>query len=273
MPSVLPPEARAQIQRTHVRSFIPQSEVNFQFMQSSYGAGLGLVGAIVDLSVASAMAGGAENRAQQLREVIRDYEFRPHYWAAISNAVAESAWLDLRQLDPLPTGVMPVETASLAVGSAMNIGTDYFISPDTRVFEVITGIGVVVPNKPRKVAAAVTTTYHSAEIGREEGDKALALWMADGGAAYRRAATEGIQESAKLVRYALEFMGGSTSVSSRPAKIRARLLHARGGFGIPVSRITLKGEILEDTADRVIFRDQAGSIYSFPRNEVVVNYR
>src|ERR1041385_3985874 len=65
IPSVLPPEARSQVDHTDARSFVPQSEVNVQYLLSNYSSGLGLIGAFVDLGVNSAKAGSAETQAQR----------------------------------------------------------------------------------------------------------------------------------------------------------------------------------------------------------------
>src|SRR5947199_309085 len=83
------------------------------------------------------------------------------------------------------TNVVRIQPERVAQGAAMNIGTDFVITPDHRVFEVLTGVSIFLPAKHKKAAAANMMAYHSARIGDEEGDKAAALWMADQGAAYR----------------------------------------------------------------------------------------
>ena len=131
--------------------------------------------------------------------------------------VAETPWIKLRGFSRVASKVEPVKAETVTAGAAMNIGTDYFISPNCRVFEVSTGLGFFLPGKHEKLAAANTVLYYSAKIGDVEGDKATALWVTNNGAALRLAATEGIQESAKLVRHALNLMGGITNVMLRPA--------------------------------------------------------
>lgn len=272
IPPVLPPEARSQVTRTDVRSHVPQAEVNVQYLRSSYGGGLGLIGVIVDASVNAAKSGSAETRAKRIREAVKDYDFRAHYWQAISNVVVATPWLMTGSFSGEPNNAVPVQAATVAQGAAFNIGTDFIITPDHRVFEILTGVSIFLPGNHKKAAAANTMAYHSARIGDEEGDKAATLWTADQGAAYRRTATEGIAESARLLRHVLDYMGGSTYAAARPAKVKADFVHGRGDFGIPVGRVSLKGKVLEETAERIIFQTERGSFFSLPRTEAEITY-
>jgi hypothetical protein len=272
IPTVLPPEARSQVNNTAVRSYVPQAEVNFEFMPSSYGAGLGLIGAIVDVSVNASMAGSAEGRAKRLRAEVADYDFRTHYWQAVTNKIAEPPWLKVQTIETLPVQLPKMKSAMVTNGSVLNVGTGYAITPNCRVLRINTGYDFYVPGKHKKPAASVLLSYYSSEIGTEEGDKALALWMNDRGGAYRRAMEEGIAESAKLTRHALDLMGGSYSGTPKPAKVRAKLVHGRGEFGIPVGKAGLKGVVLEESPERVVFQVAQGSIFSFPRKEIEVEF-
>jgi hypothetical protein len=49
------------------------------------------------------------------------------------------------------------------------------------------------------------------------------------------------------------------------------LLHARVDFGIKAGEVKLKGTILEESADRLIFRSKTGQFCSLPRSEVTVD--
>lgn len=51
-------------------------------------------------------------------------------------------------------------------------------------------------------------------------------------------------------------------------RLDAVLLHARGDFGIKMSRVRLKGTVVEESADRIIFRATTGPFYSLPMAEV-----
>jgi hypothetical protein len=268
-PTVLPPEARAKVQQTEARSYIPQNEVNLQFMMSSYGSGGGLIGAIVDASINAAMASSAEARAKQIRQTVKDFDFRAHYWEAISNSVADVKWMQLQNLKTVPGGVERVTREATAEKSVLNIGTDYFISPNTKVFEITTGIGFFVPGDDG-IDAANMMTYYSAEIGNVEGDDAMKAWMTDNGAPLRAAAKEGVDESARMLWHALNLMGGEVNNEAKPARVNACLVQARGSFGIPMGKIGLHGRILDMNDTRLIFQHDGGHLYSFPRKEVDV---
>lgn len=268
IPNTLPPEALSQVDRTQVHCYCPQSTVSVQYMRSGYGAGMGLIGAIVDASVTGAMASGAKSRAEQLQEVVADFDFRGAYWNSISNVFEEFPWISLEAVNMQTSHVERVRAEAVASHSLLNLGTDYLISPNMRVFHVNTGLGFYIPGKHKKPSAAVILSYHSSEISEKEGDEALELWMAGQGEPYRRLAAEGIAETARMLRHALNIMGDGDQSAYRPATIRARLVHGRADFGIPVSRVKLKGLVLDQTPERVLFKVHKGGIYSFPLQDV-----
>jgi hypothetical protein len=270
-PATLKPEVVSTVTCTGVRNFVPQVEVKAQYVLSGYGAGGGLIGAIVDAGVNSGRQNNAEKRVQQLREQVKDVDFRGLYWQAISNAVTGVSWLKADNIEDIKgTTLPPVGKMMVAQRAVLNIGTDYYISQDCRVFVVSTGLGFFAPGKRGAPKAATMVAYHSAEIGKPDAAQAIALWGADGAAAFRKAVQEGITENAKLVRYALEYMGGATSANAPQVTIRARVLHARGDYGIKAGQVTMKGTITEDGPDRLIFRNAAGHFFSLPRGEVEV---
>lgn len=269
IPSTLPPEALAQIHQTEATSFLAQNDVKFQFMQSSYGAGGGLIGGIVDLSVNSSRAKHAERRAEELRTVVKDLDFRRDFWTVSSNTLHETAWLDLAQLENRAIEPTVLTKEEVMNNSVLRIGTSYTLSPNVRVMQATSGIDIYIPGKRKKPAASLLMTYHSDRIDeKKEKDEALELWIVDNGAAYRRAANEAIVEMGKMSRFALDIMGGTRQLSEEPTRIKVRMVHGRGDFGIPAGRAKLKGWVLEKTADRVIFKIEKGGIISLPLKEV-----
>jgi hypothetical protein len=272
VPPSLPPAALAQIERTQTRAFIPQSEVTFQYMRSSYGAAFGLVGAVIDAGVTGVRAKSAKTKGKELREVVRDWDVRSAYWNSISNTLVETPWLKVCDMEWLGTNVSKLRPAEVTNHSVMNIGTSYAISADVRVLQLTTGIDMYVPGKHKKPAASVVMTSYSDEIGKEEGEKALALWTAEEGAALRRALREGIAEHTRMLRLALDLMGGSTNTTHRPAKILARLVHGRAELGTPTSRQPLWGAIVDESQSRVTFRTNKGLLFSFAKSEVEVDF-
>ncbi len=229
----LKPEVVSTVTCTRVRGFLPQVEVKAEYVLSGYGGyGNGLIGGIINASVNSSRKHNSEKRVQELREQVKDVDFRGLYWQAISNAVMGISWLKADKIEGIRgTTLPPVTKQMVAQRAVLNIRTDYYISQDCRVFVVSSGMGFFPSGKHGAPKAATTVAYHSAEIGKPDADEAIALWAADGAAAFRKAVQEGIQEDAKLVRYALEYMGGGKSANAPQVTIRARLLHARGDYG------------------------------------------
>jgi hypothetical protein len=267
----LKPKVVSTVNCTAVRGFLPQSQVNAQFIRSGYGAGGGLIGAIVDASVSSSREHTAIKRVQELRDQVRDVPFRTLFSQAVSNSVMGIPWLKADKFEEiLGPRLPPVTRPMVAQRAVLNLGTDYYISQDCRVFVVASGMGFFPPGKRRMPTAANFVTYQSAEIGKPDAERAIALWAADGAASFRNAIREGIQENVKLVRYALEYMGGANHPDAPQVTLRARLLHARVDFGFKADQVTMKGTILEDGPDRLVFRNTAGRFFSLPRREVEV---
>jgi hypothetical protein len=271
-PTALKPQDRAKITQTEVRAYIPQSEVIAEFIQSSYGAGAGVVGAIVDALVTSARAKRANVRVDPLRQVTRDVDLRSMCWQAISNGIPSNSWLRLSTLQMFPTNPCPLTRAELADTAVLKLLTAYLLSEDCRVLTVAGGFEFYQQGKSPNMAAGNYLAYYSAPIGRPERDRAIPLWTTKNAAAFRKAASEGLEETTKLVGYLLQHMGGITNTAARPALVQARLVHGRVDFGIRAGKARLRGHVLEETPDRIIFQDKRGPVYSFPRNEVDIEY-
>lgn len=192
----LKPAVVATVNRTGVRFFMPQTEVKAEFLESGYGGGGGLIGAIIDASVTSGRQANAEKRVQELRAKVRDLDVRGLYTRALSNTVMGVSWLKADRFEDLPgTKLPPVKKETVAQCALLNVGADYYISQDCRVLVLTTGLGFYPPGKPRTPTAANIVSYHSAEVGKPDAEQAIALWAADDGAAFRKAVLEAIDRS------------------------------------------------------------------------------
>ncbi len=234
---------------------------------------MGLIGAIVDASVNTSLASSAAARARKIQEAVKDYDFRGKYWSGMSNVTASASWLQVRDFTCVPSNFMPVKAAMVAQSGVFNLGTDHYLTPDHRVLGINMGVSLFLPQKHKKAAAANMLLYHSKRMTKDEGDKAMNHWIADGATVYRQTAEEGIQASARLLSLALDHMYGITNAAARPAKVKADFTHGRGGFGIPTGRVSIKGVILEETPDRIVFQAPQGNLFSLPREDIEVTYR
>jgi hypothetical protein len=271
--TTLKPEQIALVNHTDVRAYLPNKGIQAQFIQSSYGAGGGLIGAVIDVSVCASHKHNADERVQRLRNLVADLDIAAMYWLALSNEVCTIPWLKVQSFTTSASGILPVKAKDVTSGAVMNLGSDFILSQDCKIFILDTGMGFFLPGHHGKPSAANLVFYHSAEVGKPDSDKAIDLWTTNGAAAFRQTVAEAVAQNAKLVRHALELMGHASSTIQKPAKVKARLLHAAGDFGIPFSKVALKGIVLENTPERLLFRVNAnGNLYSFPRPEVDVEY-
>jgi hypothetical protein len=275
--AILKPEDVAKVNRTVIRSYLPQNELKGEYVLSGYGAGGGLIGAIVDAGIDSGRANASEKRVQQIRNVVKDLNLRTAYWLDLSNAVCSVPWLKVERFETYPTDVQKVTKALAAEGAVLNMGSSYLLSQDCRVLMFKTGFDFYLPGK-RQPAAMDIAIYNSKEIGTPAGDKAIPLWTADGAAAFRKTVDEAVQENVKLVAHAIKIMGGASSVPPRRAILKAKLAHVRGDFGFTSGQVSVKGMVLEETPDRLLVQLDApgaagwGQFYSLPRTEVEVEY-
>jgi hypothetical protein len=275
--AVLKPQDVAKVNRTVVRSYLPQNQLKGEYVLSGYGAGGGLIGAIVDAGIDSGRANASEKRVQQIRDAVRDLDLRAAYWADLSNAVCSVPWLKVARFEAYPMEVQKVTKAVAAEGAVLNMGSSYLLSQDCRVLTFKTGFDFYLPGK-RQATGMDLAIYNSKEIGTPSGDKAIPLWTANGAAAFRQTADEAVRENVKLVAHAIEIMGGASAVPPRRAKVQAKFDHVRGDFGVASGRISVKGTVLEDTPERLLVQLDApggagwGQFYSLPRAEVEVEY-
>ena len=272
IPSRLKPEQVAEVNRTHVRAYLPQNQLRAEFIQSNYGGSFGLIGAIVDGAVTAGNQRNADERVQQLREQIRDVDVRAMYWQSLSNQVCGVPWLKIDKFDTIPDNVRALKASDVEGGAAMIMGSGYSISQNCRVFEFTTGVDLYLPHKHQQPSASVLMTYHSSEYGKTNGVEAIKLWSANGAAPLRKAISEAIEGSVRMVRLALECMGNASETPERPAKVAAVFIHAVGDFGSQFGKESYKVMVLEDTPERLIFRSPNGRLWSFPRQEVEVKY-
>ncbi|MCC7373868.1 MAG: hypothetical protein IT581_04365 [Verrucomicrobiales bacterium] len=262
------PEIAAQRTSSKVRSWIPQHEVNAEFVMSGYGAGGGIIGAFIDAGVNSGRQKNAEARVQELRKHVRDLDARAVFQQELAKEVGKVEWINTGSFETIADPVLPKVTKEMVGnGAVVTIGTSYRISQDCRVLVVSSGIDYYAKGKYRQPLASVLVAYHSKEIGQPDGEGAIALWAANDGAAFREVIREAVAEDVKLVRHALDVMGAGEP-KTKTRRLEAVLLHARGDFGIKMSRVSLKGTVVEESADRIIFRAKTGQFFSLPMAEV-----
>lgn len=263
----LTPEQAAMVNKTVVQSYFPKNEPWAQYEAANSSGQGGLIEAIIVLIINNSQHKKAEKRVQPLRDQTQDVDFRAMYWQAISNEVCNVPWLKVESFETFPTefsGSIEKIDKSAAV---LAIKSSFSMRPDCRVMEIASSYDFYLPGDKRKVAAMNSVSYYSPLIGRADGEKAITLWTNHSAKAYRWVLTNSVEDSAKLLRYALTLMGSSNSpaITRRPATVRGQL------WGRGESKLT--GSILEEPTDRIFFlNEKDGRIYSFPSGKATVTY-
>jgi hypothetical protein len=259
-------EAKARVQQSVARSYVPEPQLTVRWVESGYGGG-GLLGAVINSAVASSRKKDADALAQRLRTQAKDVDFRAQYRSALEPALKEVAWLRFQGLvpDDRPLPLPEVNDEDVRAHGLLTVGTNYFLSPDCAVLIVQSEIAFYEQGHSSR-AASVRVRYQSEEIGNVEGDEAVALWERDSAAAYRTVLNEAVYESSRMARLALEYMGGA-GYPGNVVHIRARLDHARGDFGIKDDAVGLDGTVVEENDRRLILLAER-TVYSLPKTAI-----
>jgi hypothetical protein len=272
IPYRLEPASVAQLDTVRARSVVVQEKISIEVAASSYGAGLGLIGALVDVGVNKGRTSDAERRVAPLRDQTQDLDFRAKFWEQLGPAIQAVEWPRVADLQTA-TAFDPFAAADAKEAHLLTLHTFFSLSPNSAVLRIHTEFYLYM--KGSKIAKAIgSVSYWSRDIGKaaegkyKEDEEAVALWAADNCAAYRAAVDEGIAETVKMLRMALPYAGGKDISKPGPAaQFQYDLTHGSGDFGLKSSRNTLRGAVLERTDDRLMLQVQPGPIYSIPMAE------
>jgi len=201
--------ARSTFESTDVVLPIRQSEIYVFVPMATAGAGFGLVGALVDISVDSARTSKAETAVTPLRNAMVDYSFDNALQSELKGSLAQVAWLHAGNFgvthDISNDGLGKALAASKA-SSVLFVIADYRLSNDGEVMYV-TLQAALMPNNDKTRAlipgkrddktpvALVNALYRNRFIfeahvsGTGDRDKNIAEWSANNGAAARAALT------------------------------------------------------------------------------------
>ena len=92
IPYRLEPPQAARLDAARAKSVVSPEKVSIEVMASTYGAGFGLIGALVDSGVNKGRASDAERRIVPLRDQTQDLEFRARFWEQLGPAIQELEW-------------------------------------------------------------------------------------------------------------------------------------------------------------------------------------
>ena len=269
----LEPAHVARLDQARARSVVAPEKVSIEVMASSYGAGLGLIGALVDSGVNKGRATDAERRAAPLREGTQDLDFRAKFWEQLGPGIKDLEWPKVADVDTAKVWSL-LSDADVKDSHLIALHTNHSLSPNGAVLRISTSFSFHMKGSA-KTAAIGSVTYYSRDIGKvvegkyKEDEEAVALWAADNCAAYRAAIEEGIAENVKMLRSALPYAGGKdVPPPLQVTEFKYDVTHGRGDFGLKSWRTTLRGTVLERTNERLMVRVGLGPIYSVPVAEI-----
>ncbi len=258
-----------QIERTDLRTTIVQEEPTIYVAKSTAGddiaAGGGLccalIGSVVDKQIDASRSRKAEAWIAPLLEVTSDVDFRKDYWAALIPALQELPWLKLGETElAVGPGELPDEWLK---DNVMLVSASNELTADGR--GLVVGSSVKFWLEPEsKPSYFAFHSYVSGFVDTKDGEAAMAMWAANGAERYRAALAEGIRENVRMIRLDLPDAAKQPGATAgTPAQVKIPPLI--GGKALKV-----KGEILEQTDDRILFRASSGNLFSLPRADVEV---
>ncbi len=266
--AAFPSAARDKVSSTEVVMPIRQAEIYVYVPPTQGGAGFGLIGALVDVTIDSVRAGKAETAVKPLRDALVDFNFDNAFKDQITNSLTAVPWMKaekfrvMKEVTPDSTEKALADSQDSAV---LFIAADYNLSNDG---DVLTAklTAYLFPNndalrslKPPKkdakgpVAVPANALYRNvlsyktriplAPSGR---DGTIAAWSANNGAAMRVALG---MAAAKLSRLLAEDIQRSEEDSAAAAK---------AGTAVKIEGIS--GQSIGSDADGTVVRYADGTL-------------
>lgn len=142
----LPTAAREQIASTDIVAPVPQSEVYVFVAPATGGAGFGLVGALIDVSIDSARTSKAESSVTTLRNAMVDYSFDNSLQRKLTSTLAQVSWLHSGNAGVIRDVTAEGLDKSVAASNAaavLFVAADYHLNNDADVMQVTLGAWLV----------------------------------------------------------------------------------------------------------------------------------
>lgn len=230
-------EERGKLGDLTVRSVVVQDEIVLTAPEPGVvqAAGGGLLAALVESSIVKERQDALQGVIEPFYSQIDDYDFRREFWSALVPFLRSGYPLPVSSVVTTPVTVPKFFAdrwaAELPAGkSVMVLRTRYTFADQFRRLDVETDLDLWQRGKQQPTFANVYR-YQSATVGTGERES-INQWSANGGARYRQALAEGIQETLRMLR-----------------------LDAAGA----------PGEVLDQRPGRAIVRSKDGRLVSSPR--------
>ena len=205
--AVLPDAARDKVASTEVVLPIQQSEIYIFVPATTAGAGFGLVGALIDVSIDQVRSSKAETAIKPLRTAVSDYEFDTAFKASVQNALQQAPWLGAappRVLKEITDQNVDGAVTASKAAAVLFVAADYQLSNDgdeltvtatTRLVGTTPALQALVSKRDQKHPASPGNAIYrnrlvfKARIAAQPGgrDDNIAVWSARNGALLRTA--------------------------------------------------------------------------------------
>jgi hypothetical protein len=261
----LEPRNEAAIKEIRLVSAIHQDEIYLSAASPGVtaAAGGGLIAAVIESQIARSRQDEIQAIVNPFYATIDDVDFRKAFWPAvlpefqklhgakIVETRTTAAILPLMERNKMAT--------TLAAGKGLlYLQTRYSFTPDFAALEIVTSADLWVGGQ-QDMAYSQVFTYQSADIGRT-GRDAIALWGNDGGKQFRASLSEGIAETARMIRLDAAHPRIKGMDQKMPGSDRSVEVRKAGPRGPAVT-----GPLLAQQPGRVVARNTDGRLFSLPR--------
>lgn len=256
----LTPEQRAKITELKARVVVVQDEVIVAVQPSHVGAatGGGLIGAMIDSSVTNSRVKASQEIMGPFYAQIEDVDYRKEFNEAIRLELANYP-LKIAQFTTTPQALSKETLAQLRselqTGQALLvIYPRYYLTMDFRNLDVEANVSMWMKDGAANMPVQRGVLHYQSQPVGSGGKESIALWGAQGAAAFRAAIKESIVETINLVLMDIDLK----TPGDKPAQSRTYAFNAGS------QRAEIKGQLIKETASRRIVLGDDKKLYSLP---------
>ena len=271
MPKYVPldPVEQKDLKQIRAQSSISQDEIIVVARNSNVSAAMGggLLGALIDSSIAKNRQKGIQDTIEPFYAATDDVDFRKDFWAALLSTLKQSYPVKVTDVKTSPLVLTRAEheklLAELPPGDGYSyVGTRYTFTPDYSRLEIYTGIDIWRAGKPEPI---YSNLFHYQSKPVPAGIDPMKLWSENNGRLYRETVAEGIGETMKMLKLDMQFPqqpASGTGTATAPTAAKTVTLKKLGLAG----PIDVTGNTLDEQTTRVVLRNAAdGRLLSLPR--------
>lgn len=268
------PDVAGRIQSTRAYIVIPQDEMNAGVARSGVGDSLGLLGALIDVSIEAKRASKASLAIEPVRKGLADFDFRAEFEKKFRAAQSDLSRLKINQIEvtnePYSMEIHNRLRAGMSQDSLLTMAVDYQLSADFRCL-VVYGTVTLLQRGRDEEQYLGNFRYISAPVSSKSGDTAIKAWSDTNARLLRAALHEGINETIRMLK--LDFVPKTDKDRNKVAPLGAdgklkviTIKLPRGIYkgGVTTNKLSnMASEILSKEGDRIIFRSQKTDLYTF----------